>query len=590
MSPAGDVGGAVRSDRYKWIALSNTTLGILMVTINQSILLISLPDIFRGIHLQPLAPGNTSYFLWIFMGFLLVTAVLVVSLGRVGDMYGRVRMYNLGFAVFTVFSILLSVTWMQGTGAALWIILMRVGQGVGGAFLFANSSAIVTDAFPERERGKAQGINGIALVTGSFVGLILGGVLAPVQWHLVFLVSVPFGLFGTIWAYLKLEDSGVRLHTTIDWWGNLTFAVGLIAVLIGIVYGLLPYGGHTMGWTSPFVLGTVAGGVVVLGVFAVIEQRVENPMFHLELFRIRAFFAGVVASLLAAVGRGGLQFMLIIWLQGIWLPEHGYDFSRTPLWAGIAMIPLTVGFLISGPISGILADRHGARWIASVGLLGSAACYLLLETLPMDFAYVDFALVIFFFSVFAGMFFTPNQTAVMNSLPPDQRGAGAGMNATFMNSAQVLSIGVFFSIVTLGLVATLPTHLAQGLIAQGVPAAQAQKVAHLPPIGSLFAAFLGFNPIQSEVPHHVLAALGPARAAYLTGRRFFPTLISSSFQHGLRLAFDFATGITVVAAVASWLRGGNYIHAEHSLADEAGEGLLDVGELASEEVGAGFVE
>jgi MFS family permease len=582
-------GATHHQDRYKWIALSNTTLGILMVTINQSILLISLPDIFRGIALQPLAPGHTSYFLWIFMGFLLVTAVLVVSLGRVGDMYGRVRMYNLGFAVFTVFSILLSVTWMTGAGAALWIIVMRVGQGVGGAFLFANSSAIVTDAFPENERGKAMGINGIALVTGSFIGLILGGVLAPIEWRLVFLVSVPFGIFGTIWAYLKLKDSGVRVHTTIDWWGNATFALGLTAVLVGIVYGLLPYGGHTMGWTSPFVLSTVFGGLAVLVIFVRIEQRVKDPMFHLELFRIRAFCAGVLASMLAAVGRGGLQFMLIIWLQGIWLPQHGYDFSRTPLWAGIAMVPLTVGFLISGPISGVLADRLGARGIATIGLGGSAICYLLLEALPMNFEYAEFAAIIFLFSVSAGMFFTPNQMAVMNSLPPDQRGAGGGMNATFMNSAQVLSIGVFFSIVTLGLASSLPGHLAQGLIAQGVPAVQANKVAHLPPIGSLFAAFLGFNPIQTEVPRHVLTALGPVRASYLTGRSFFPKLISSSFQQGLRLAFDFAAVLTILAAVASWLRGSKYIHSSQPLESDLGTGLLDVGDLASAEIGAGVV-
>jgi MFS family permease len=576
-------------DRYKWIALSNTTLGVLMVTINQSILLISLPAIFRGIKLQPLAPGNTSYFLWILMGFLLVTAVLVVSFGRVGDMYGRVRMYNLGFAVFTVFSVLLSVTWMTGAGGALWIILMRIGQGVGGAFLFANSSAILTDAFPEAERGKAMGINGIALVTGSFLGLILGGVLAPVEWRLVFLVSVPFGLFGTVWAYLKLKDNGVRIPSTIDWLGNITFAVGLIALLTGIVYGIQPYGGHTMGWTSPFVLGTVIGGVILLVVFVVIEMKVDNPMFQLHLFRIRAFTAGIIASLLSAMGRGGLQFMLIIWLQGIWLPQHGYDFSQTPLWAGIYLIPLTIGFLISGPVSGVVADRIGARGIATIGLIGAGICYLLLEVLPMNFNYLPFAAIVLAFSLFSGMFFSPNQMAVMNSLPPDQRGAGAGMSATFMNSAQVLSIGVFFSIVTLGLASSLPGNLFHGLIAQGVPRAQALKLSHLPPIGSLFAAFLGFNPIQTEIPQHVLANLGHARASYLTGRVFFPRLISPSFQEGLRLAFDFAAATTFIAAIASWLRGCKYIHADRSVTDDAGMGLLEIGELASAEIGSGVM-
>ena len=574
-------------DHYKWVALSNTTLGILMVTINTSILIISLPAIFRGIDLQPLAPGNTSYFLWILMGFLLVTAVLVVSFGRVGDMYGRVRMYNLGFAVFTVFSILLSVTWMTGVDGALWIILMRVGQGVGGAFLFANSSAIITDAFPEDERGKAMGINGVALVTGSFLGLILGGLLAPIEWRLVFLVSVPFGLFGTVWAYLKLKDNGVRIESKIDWLGNITFAVGLIALLVGIVYGIQPYGGHTMGWTSPFVLGAVIGGVVLLVAFVVIETRVANPMFQLHLFRIRAYTAGVLAMFLSAMGRGGLQFMLIIWLQGIWLPQHGYDFAQTPLWAGIYLVPLTIGFLVSGPVSGMIADRHGARVIATVGLVGAGVCYLLLDTLPMNFDYLPFAVIVLFFSLFSGMFFSPNQMAVMNSLPPDQRGAGAGMNATFMNSAQVLSIGIFFSIVTLGLAASLPGDLYHGLVAQGVPVAQAQKLSHLPPIGSLFAAFLGFNPIQTEVPHHVLANLGPTRAAYLTGRSFFPKLISPSFENGLHLAFDFAAATSFIAAVASWLRGGKYVHTELSLTDDMGVGMLEAGDLASAEVGAG---
>jgi MFS family permease len=578
-----------QDDRYKWIALSNTTLGILMVTINQSILLISLPDVFRGINMQPLAPGNTSYFLWILMGFMLVTAVLVVSFGRIGDMYGRVRMYNLGFAVFTLFSILLSVTWLSGSQGALWIIFMRVGQGVGGSFLFANSGAILTDAFPEDERGKAMGINGVALVTGSFVGLILGGVLAPIEGRLVFLVSVPFGLFGTAWAYLKLRDNGVRIASKIDWLGNITFAIGLIALLTGIVYGIQPYGGHTMGWTNPGVLGAVIGGVAVLVVFVLIEFRVPHPMFRLQLFRIRAFTTALLAGFLSAIGRGGIQFMLIIWLQGIWLPQHGYSFSQTPLWAGIALVPLTIGFMISGPVFGTLADRLGARGVATIGLIGAGAAYLLLETLPMNFSYVWFALLVFVLSFSLGMFFTPNQMAIMNSLPPDQRGAGAGMNGTFMNSAGVLSIGVFFTIVTLGLASALPGHLYHGLTAEGVPASEALKVSHLPPIGSLFAAFLGFNPIQTLVPHSVLASLGPARAHYLVGRSFFPKLIAPAFASGLHLAFDFAAGTSFVAAVLSWMRGSRYIHPADELHDDANRGLLEVGELASSEIGAGVL-
>src|SRR6201996_170680 len=352
---------AGRGKNYKWIALSNTTLGILMVTINQSILLISLPALFRGIQLNPLVPSNTSYFLWVFMGFILVTAVLVVSLGRVGDIYGRVKMYNLGFAVFTLFSILLSVTFLTGVPGVLWIIIMRILQGVGGAFLFANSSAILTDAFPPSERGKAMGINGIAAVSGSFLGLLLGGVLAPSEWRLVFLVSVPFGVFGTVWAYLKLKDNGVRIPAKIDWLGNALFAIGLISLLVGIVYSLLPYGGSPTGWSNPWVLTAIFGGIAVLVLFAWVETKVPEPMFRLNLFKIRAFTAGNIAGLLGALGRGGIQFMLIIWLQGIWLPQHGFSFSQTPLWAGIAMLPLTVGFLLVGPLAGILSDRYGAR-------------------------------------------------------------------------------------------------------------------------------------------------------------------------------------------------------------------------------------
>jgi MFS family permease len=546
---------------YKWIALSNTTLGVLMVTINQSILLISLPDIFRGIKLNPLTASNTSYFLWVFMGFLLVTAVLVVSLGRVGDIYGRVKMYNLGFAVFTFFSLLLSVTWLSGGAGALWIIVMRVFQGVGGAFLFANSTAILTDAFPANERGKAMGINGIAAVSGSFLGLVLGGVLGPIEWRLVFLVSVPFGLFGTVWAYLKLQDNGVRVHAKIDWLGNATFAVGLVAMLTGIIYSLLPYGGHPTGWTNPWVLLGVFGGIAMLGLFVYIETKVPEPMFRLGLFRIKAFTTGNIAALLGALGRGGLQFMLIIWLQGIWLPQHGYSFAETPLWAGISMVPLTLGFLIMGPLSGILSDRLGARGLATGGLVISGAA---------------FALLIFLFAVGMGLFFSPNLASVMNSLPPDQRGAGSGMLNTFQNSATVLSMGLFFTIVTLGLAADLPTHLFRGLTAAGVPSGAARLVSNEPPIGSLFSAFLGFNPVKELLgPTGALAHLSASQAAYVTGRSFFPKLIEQPFSHGLHLAFDFAAGATLIAVVSSALRGKRYVHKAGSVAEELAEGAAD---------------
>jgi MFS family permease len=547
-------------DHYKWVALSNTTLGMLMATINSSIVIIALPAIFRGIHLNPLIPSNTSYLLWMLLGFLVVGAVLVVSLGRVGDMFGRVRMYNLGFAIFTVGCILLSVTWLDGSAGALWMIVMRIVQGIGAAFLFATSSAILTDAFPANERGLALGINMVAAIAGSFIGLVLGGVLAPLAWRLVFLVSVPVGVLGTLWAYLMLEERGVRSPSKIDWWGNLTFAVGLIAVLVGITYGILPYGGHDMGWTNPKVIGELAGGVAILALFVVIERRVKVPMFRLPLFRIRAFSAGVLATLLTALARGGLMFMLIIWLQGIWLPEHGYSFADTPLWAGIYMLPLSVGFLIAGPFAGRLADHFGARPFTTGGMILAAGSFLLLISLPVTFSYWAIALVIFLNGFAMGLFAAPNQTGIMNSLPPDQRGAGAGMAATFMNSAMVLSIGIFFSLIIVGLASTLPATLYHGLSTHGVPHAYAARVAHLPPVGSLFAAFLGYNPIGTML-HPILGHMSHAKAAYLTGHRFFPTLVSHPFASGIHEAFYFAAGCCVVAAIASWMRGAKYVHA-----------------------------
>ncbi|MGA2293835.1 MAG: MFS transporter [Acidimicrobiales bacterium] len=575
-----------RSLHYKWIALSNTTIGILMATINGSILLIALPDIFRGIKLNPLAPGNTTYFLWILMGFLLVTSVLVVSLGRVGDIFGRVRMYTLGFAIFTIFSILLSVTWMTGTTAALWIIVMRVGQGVGGAFLFANSNAIITDAFPADERGFALGINGVAAIGGAFLGLILGGVLAPLEWRLVFLVSVPFGLFGTVWAHLKLRDNGRRLKATIDWTGNISFAVGLIALLTGIVYGLEPYGGHTMGWSSPFVLACLFGGIIILVGFVVVELHTTDPMFHLDLFKSRSFAMGNLAGLMLALARGGLQFILIIWLQGIWLPLHGYSFTRTPLWAGIYMVPLTVGFFLSGPLSGRLADRHGPRPFATIGLVLTGLSLIGLTLLPMNFSYPIFAFLILLVGFSMGMFAAPNTSAVMNSLPDHQRGAGSGMLNTFQNSAAVLSMGFFFTVITIGLAARLPQALIKGLTAQGVPHAAAAAASHVPPIGSLFAAFLGINPLKEILSPAVLASHA-VNSHELLSQGFFPHLISGPFAHGLRLAFMMAAVACFIGALFSWLRGAGQSQVFHTLSDDVEVGLSGVGEIAMADVGAG---
>jgi MFS family permease len=551
-------------DRYKWVALSNTTLGMLVATINSSIVIISLPAIFRGIHLDPLRPGNVSYLLWMLMGYLVISAVLVVAFGRLGDIYGRVKMYNAGFAIFTAASIALALTPGVGSAAALELIALRIVQGVGGALLMANSMAILTDAFPVGQRGMALGINQVAALAGSFMGLLIGGLLADTNWRAVFLVSVPFGIFGTVWGYLKLRETGQRgTRGRIDWAGNLTFGVGLIAVLVAITYGIQPYGGHTMGWTSSLVLALLLGGVALLGLFLVVERRSQDPLFQLDLFRIRAFSAGNLAGLLASISRGGLQFMLIIWLQGIWLPLHGYSFASTPLWAGIYMVPLTLGFLVAGPVSGWLSDHHGARPFATGGMLLTAASFAALMLLPIDFPYLVFAALLLLNGIGSGLFAAPNTAGIMNSVPARQRGAASGMRATFQNAGFVLSIGLFFSLMIAGLAARLPTTLYSGLTANGVPPATAERIAHLPPVGSLFAAFLGYNPIRTLLGPAALARLSPAQASNLTGTDFFPRLIAGPFQHGLAIVFLAALVMSLVAAGASWLRGGGrYVHEE----------------------------
>jgi MFS family permease len=548
------------SDRYKWIALSNTTLAILLATLDASITIIAMPDIFRGIKLNPLVPGNSFYLLWMVLGYLVVSSVLIVSLGRLGDMYGRVRIYNLGFVIYTVASLFLTVDWLTGREGATYLIVFRVVQGIGGACLLANSAAILTDAFPANQRGMALGINNIVGVSGMFIGLVLGGLLAPISWRMVFLISVPVGLFGTVWAYLKLRELSTPKKTRIDWPGNVTFALGLILIMVSVTYGIRPYGHHTTGWTSPRVIILLASGVVSLIAFVLIESRTTDPMFKLSLMRIRAFAFGTISSFLAAVARGGLLFMLIIWLQGIWLPEHGVDFTQTPLRAGLFMLPLTIGLLVSGPTSGYLSDRYGARMFATGGMIAAAISFVLLDLLPTDFSYPVFAAVLAMNGISMGLFASPNRAAVMNSLPPGDRGAGGGMNQTFQNSAQVLSVGIFFSLMIAGLSGSLPHALASGLHAHGVSVTDAARVSHTPPIAVLFAAFLGYNPIQQLAGTHVLAALHPQARAILTGRSFFPHLISAPFRSGLREAFAFAIVACLIAAVASMFRGGIYYH------------------------------
>jgi len=546
---------------YKWIALSNTTIGMLLATVNATSILIAMPVIFRGIDINPLDPANFSYLLWLLMGYMVVSAVLVVTAGRLGDMFGRTRVYNLGFAIFTLAAIGLTFVWSRGSAGAIELIVFRMLQAIGGAMLMASGAAIITDAFPANQRGFALGINMIAAMAGSFLGIVIGGVPGSDNWRWIFAVNLPIGALGTVWGFWQLREVGLRHRGRIDWIGNLTFAAGLAMVLIGVTTGLQPYGGSSMGWSSPEVLLLLLGGLAVLALFAYWETRTPEPMFHLELFSIRAFTLGNLAGMLGAVARGGLQFMLIIWLQGIWLPLHGYDYTQTPLWAGIYILPMTIGFLVAGPVSGMLSDRYGARPFATSGMLLSAATFGALMLLPADFSYPVFGLLIFLNGVAMGLFASPNTAAIMNSVPARHRGVASGIRVTFQNVGMPLSISLFFTLMIVGLNSTVPAALFSGLTANGVPAALAHQLAALPPISYLFASFLGYNPLATLLGP-VLGQLPPADVANLTGRTFFPSLISGPFQHGLVLVLGFSIAASLVAAVASALRGGRYIHEE----------------------------
>ncbi|HVB76971.1 MAG TPA: MFS transporter [Candidatus Nitrosotalea sp.] len=556
--PPGGEGSATpgRTDRYRWVALTNTSSAVFMSALDGSIVIIALPAIFRGIGLDPLAPGNISYLLWMIMGYRLVQAVLVGTVGRLGDMFGRVRIYNAGFAVFTLASVLLSFDPYRGAHGAVWLIAWRLLQAGGGSMLTANSAAILTDTFPIRQRGLALGINQIAALGGQFIGLLAGGLLATLDWRAVFWVNVPVGIFGTLWAYRKLQDNGERHGRRIDWWGNIAFAVGLASILIAVTFGIQPYGGQAMGWTSPWVISGLIGGAVLLGGFVVIESRVAEPMIQLSLFGIRAFTAGSAAALAAAIAQGGLQFMLIIWLQGIWLPLHGYSYSRTPLWCGIFLLPLTVGFAVSGPMAGNLSDRFGARGMATGGMLVFAASFVGLMSLPVDFPYWAFALLIAANGVGTGMFAAPNTASIMSSVPAAQRGVASGIRSTFQNSGTAVSIGVFASLMVGGLARGLPAALAGGLQRHGVAPVVAHRIGELPPVASLFAAVLGVNPIQHLlVQGRALSGLTSSNQHILTGRKFFPNLISAPFHHGLVVVFAAGAVLAILAALASLMRG-----------------------------------
>ena len=542
--------------QYKWVALSNTTIGMLMASIDMTIVLIAMPSIFRGINIDPFT--SFQYLLWIMFGYSIVTATLLVTFGRLSDMFGRVKLYNLGFAIFTVGSILLFLTPSTGDAGAIELIAFRIIQGVGAAFLFSNSGAIITDAFPANERGKALGINQLAFLAGSLIGLVLGGVLAVFDWRLVFLVSVPVGIIGTIWSYWKLKEQHiVRKKQKMDIWGNISFGAGLTLILIGITYGLTPYGSSAMGWGNPWVVGSLLSGAALLLAFPFIEKRVEQPLFNLDLFKNREFATANIATFLSSISRGGVMVMLVVLLQGIWLPLHGYSYDSTPFWAGIFMLPMSIGIALTGPLSGWLSDKHGARVLATTGMVITGIAFLIFTLLPSNFEYLPFAIILLVLGIGNGIFMSPNMASVMNSCPPEHRGAASGMRSTLQNCGQTISQAIFFAIIIISLNTTLPAALTTAVSNTGASPQIASAFSHTPAAGALFGAFLGYNPIGTMLKSmgSIAAGLPQSTLNVLEGQTFFPNAIASPFMTALTTAFIFAAVLCFLAALFSGLRG-----------------------------------
>lgn len=548
---------------YKWIALSNTTLGVLMAAMNSSILLISLPAIFRGLNVNPLEPSESGYLLWMMLGYMVITATLLVTLGRLSDMWGRVKLYNLGFVIFTVGSILLFLTPSSGNAGALEIIIFRLVQGVGGGFLIANSTAILTDAFPLNERGMALGLNMVAVLAGSLVGLVVGGLMSTLWWRAVFLISVPVGVFGTVWAYKMLrEQAAIRGARRIDLLGNICLGGGLTIFLVAMTYGIMPYGTSNTGWGNPWVIAGLVVGLALIALFIYVETRVKEPLFDMHLFKIRSFSMGCAAQLMSALAYGGFQFAIIVWLQGIWLPLHGYNFEDTPFWSAIYIIPLLVGFMLFGVAGGWLSDRIGQRGLTTGGMLALAIGFAILTFFPVDFAYLPFALVLFLIGSAFGVFASPNTAAIMNALPRQYRGVGSGMRSTFQNVGSPLSLALIFSVLVVALGSRLPAAILSGLTQAGVPAQAATQVSRLPPTGALFASFLGYNPMQTLLPPAVIQGLSAAQQSNILSTHFFPGVIGEPFIAALHVVFWLSVGLALLAAIFSALRGERFAYEE----------------------------
>jgi EmrB/QacA subfamily drug resistance transporter len=425
--------------QYKYTVLTNTTIGAFMSQLDGNIVLIALPTITRSL--------NASAFeaLWVLMGYILMTAVLLLAFGRLADMYGKVRLYNLGFAIFTVGSGLCSLSLNGGM-----LVFFRLVQGVGAALIWANNAAILTDAFPPNERGRAIGVNLVAGISGSVVGLILGGILTvALGWQSIFWINLPIGAFATYWAYKKLRELGTVHHERIDLPGNILFAGGLTAFLVGLTLGALS------GYTLVDVVSMVAG-LLMVGGFVYVELHSRTPLMDFTLFKIRAFTAGILSNFLASIARSAVSLVLTIYFQGVLI----YDAFK----AGLALIPFAVAFVSLGPLSGYLSDKYGPRWFTTVGLSISTAGLVGLALIPVNVSYSVLAVLMILVGAGGGMFVAPNISSIMSSAPVTRRGVASGMSATLVTTGALLSLSISFAV----LATSIPINVLQAVFA-GLP-------------------------------------------------------------------------------------------------------------------------
>ncbi len=533
-----------------------------MASINATIVMISLPAIFDGLKVSPLSSYGFTFLLWILMGYMIVTASFLVSFGRLSDLHGRKRFYSLGFVIFAAASIALSfVPSGSGYTGALWIVILRLVQAVGGGFIMVNGVALLTDAFPDNERGKALGINQVAFVAGSFIGLVAGGVLASIDFHLIFIVNVPIAIAGALWSiyYLKEEKTTKVVH--MDYLGNILLSAGLILITLAFTYALVPSGGSSLGWSSPFVIGALVAGLALIALFIPVEFRHREPMFNLRLFKIHLFSFGNVALLFNSMARGAVMFLVIIWLQGIYLPLHGVPISQTPFWAGIYTLPLMLGVVATGPISGYLTDRmgpkNGPRFFSTMGLVINAIGIAFLAFLKPDFNLLAFVSALLLIGIGSGFFSAPNTKSIMDSLPTLERGAGNGVRTTFANIGSLISTALFFTIAITLFAATFPGVMYSNARAAGLPAGISEQLSAIPASSMLFSSFLGINPIKGYISQYnasELSGVSPAALANVTSDEFVPRVVAQPFISGLQIAFYISVLLLAIAAIISFLR------------------------------------